>query len=271
MNTNQMKLGVAVSTFEINQMVPVLFRCPSEENYSTIKDIGYDGVDLLMDSPSSEGTKNSIKYIKKYNLGIGSIMGSTIAKDGLFLTGDDAECTKQCLKRLLELIYFASEIGASGVCIGIMRGNIVNGQVEKFYKELESSLEKLIKVDENVPLFFEPINRYEVNSFNSAKESLNFIKSTGLPLKIMLDTFHMNIEDVDMFEVVREASNIIGHVHFVDSNRLAPSMGHTDMVGLYNLIAEQNYKGYLTIEAYPKPTALDICQIGMDFFINKNK
>ena len=50
-------------------------------------------------------------------------------------------------------------------------------------------------------------------------------------VRILADMFHMNIEEADMAESIRQFGILIGHVHFADSNRRAIGFGHTDAWG----------------------------------------
>lgn len=69
----------------------------------------------------------------------------------------------------------------------------------------------------------------------------------------MIDTFHMNIEDADMWENIRQAKNDIIHVHYSDSNRLALGMGHFDFIKMTEVLKEINYSGYISADILSIP------------------
>ncbi len=263
-----MKTSVSLSIFKASKTAPVLFSGCEEENFATIKELGYDGIDLFVDDPFSEKAKFAVKMLNKYNLGVGVVMPAALAGMGLFLGDEDEKTRNTCVQKISEIIDFTREIGGM-VSLGLVRGSMKEDETEKHFNEkFVSSCEKLLSVSKNVSLLIEPINRYEINTINSARQGIDFIKQTGLPLYLMLDTFHMNIEDVDMFSLFEE-SNSLGltkHVHFLDSNRLAPSMGHMDMQGLYKMFEEQDYGGYLCLEALPHPTPYECAKQGSVFF-----
>ncbi|RLC37581.1 MAG: hypothetical protein DRH33_05670 [Candidatus Nealsonbacteria bacterium] len=105
-----------------------------------------------------------------------------------------------------------------------------------------------------INLALEPINRFQEDFFNSildCKEYLDRIKFSNV--KMMIDSFHMNIEDVDMWGNIRQAKNYIIHVHYSDSNRLAPGMGHFNFVKMTEVLKEINYSGYISAEILPIP------------------
>ena len=70
---------------------------------------------------------------------------------------------------------------------------------------------------------------------------------------MMIDSFHMNIEDADMWGNMRQVKDYIIHVHYSDSNRLAPGMGHFDFIRMTQILKEIGYHGYLSAEILPLP------------------
>ena len=129
-------------------------------------------------------------------------------------------------------------------------------------------MEKLIAAEGKygVSLCVEPINGYEINTLNNALHTAEFVRKSGLPLKMMPDSFHMNIEEVSIFDSIRNIGDLIGHFHFVDSNRLAPVQGHTDMMKVLNTLKEVGYDGWLGLEVLPLPDSKTCALNGIDFF-----
>ena len=70
---------------------------------------------------------------------------------------------------------------------------------------------------------------------------------------MIVGSFYMNIGDVDMQESIRQAKDYIFHVHYSDSNRLAPGMGHFDFIKMTEVLEEINYSGYISAEILPVP------------------
>lgn len=68
---------------------------------------------------------------------------------------------------------------------------------------------------------------------------------------VMLDTFHLNIEEVDMAAAIRDCKGYLVHIHVGDSNRQAPGMGHTDFLPLLQALKDIDYQGYVTMELVP--------------------
>lgn len=265
---NKLKKSVSLSVFNGTEASPMLFMGELEKNISTISELGYSGVDLFILEKNAPETQNAIGLLKRHNLGIGTIMPAGLAEQGLYLGDSKEDVREELIRRLIPIIELASEVGGM-VSLGLIRGNVAKGDtIDGFLSCFADSCEKLIIKSERyqVPLLIEPINRYEINTLNSSIEALEFIKRTGLPLYLMLDTFHMNIEDASIEEGFRKCRDYIKHIHFVDSNRLAPGMGHLDMGGLIKVINEINYSGYLCLEALRKPDSMTVAENGIDFF-----
>ena len=105
-----------------------------------------------------------------------------------------------------------------------------------------------------VQLLLEPLNRYETNFANTAGEARQLIAEAELEgVKILLDLFHMNIEEVSLADAVRETGELAGYVHFADSNRQAPGRGHTDFAAVLDALIAAGYRGYLGMEILALP------------------
>lgn len=260
-----MKTSVSLSIFDAPEGAPILFSGVTEDNFQTIKELGYDGIDLFVDDPFSDKAKKAVELLKKYDLGIGVVMPAALAGQGLFLGDEDKAVREECIRKIGEIIDFTSEIGGM-VSLGLVRGSKKpNETIEHFNQKFVNSCEKLINKSD-IPLLIEPINRYEINTINSVHEGIKFIEKYNLPLYLMIDTFHMNIEDTNIYKSIEDAIKLTKHIHFLDSNRLAPSMGHLDMEAIYMLIKQLQYNGYLCLEALPKPNAYECAKNGAIFF-----
>ena len=70
---------------------------------------------------------------------------------------------------------------------------------------------------------------------------------------LLLDTFHMNIEEPSIYSSIVQAGKRIVHVHVADSNRWYPGAGHVDFAGIIAILQTLNYEGYLSAEILPLP------------------
>jgi sugar phosphate isomerase/epimerase len=123
----------------------------------------------------------------------------------------------------------------------------------------------------NVPLLYEPLNRYETDLANTVADGVALLETLSTRnVRLLADLFHMNIEEQDLAGAVRAGGRHVGHVHFVDSNRRAAGLGHTDFrpiaaalkeIGyghtdfrpIAAALKEIGYQGYAAAEALPYP------------------
>lgn len=264
----RMKTSVSLSLFQADQTAPVLFQGNIESNIPLILEMGYQGVDLFVEDPAAEVSREAVRLLTKYGLETGVVMPAALAKQGLFLGDRKKEIREEIIVRMKEIIAYAAEVNGM-VSLGLVRGSLKGDDTwEAFSGRFADSIERLLPFADShgVELVIEPINRYEINTLNSSEEAFRFLENTGLPVYLMLDTFHMNIEDRSIGESLRLCGDKIHHVHFLDSNRLAPGMGHLDMEGIYRTLEEIGYRGFLCLEALAKPDGETCARNGMEFF-----
>ncbi len=99
-----------------------------------------------------------------------------------------------------------------------------------------------------VPLFLEPLNRYEAYLVNRLEQGVAFAEAVGPEIAIMADFFHMNIEEADVAQSISDAGHHIVYVHVADSNRLQPGRGHLDFRPGFAALKAIGYDGFLGIE-----------------------
>lgn len=98
-------------------------------------------------------------------------------------------------------------------------------------------------------LLFEPLNRYEDHMVNTVAQAAGLIREAGAPgVRILADTYHMNIEEDDPCEALRAAGDLLGAVHLSDSNRHQPGTGHVPFEAIVATLREIGFDGVLSVE-----------------------
>jgi sugar phosphate isomerase/epimerase len=106
----------------------------------------------------------------------------------------------------------------------------------------------------NVKLALEPINHYETTLINNVGQGLALIASVGADnFGLLLDTFHMNIEEANIEKSIVECSDRVFHFHVADSNRWYPGAGHLDFKSILDTLSGIKYQGFISGEFLPKP------------------
>lgn len=101
---------------------------------------------------------------------------------------------------------------------------------------------------EGVRVGVEPLNRFETYFINRAEQALALAEATGPSCGVVLDTFHMNIEEADMLAAIRSAGDRLVDFHVADNNRLACGQGRFDWPEIIQALQETGYDGALAVE-----------------------
>lgn len=222
-----------------------------------VPDVSVLDIDALRATMKETGMRVS-------TLGTGTIYG----KFGLHLCDENEENQERLYQMVCRFIDCAALL-ESRVTIGSIKGNICADQDRE--KHLDIFGRALKKIDayakeKGVVVLLEATNRYENNVLNRGDEIAAVIRKYELEsTKALLDVFHMNIEEKDPCAAIRDAKDVLGHIHFADNNRLYPGAGCFAFEKLAQAICEIGYDGVLSVECLPWPTGEEAAKNACDF------
>jgi D-psicose/D-tagatose/L-ribulose 3-epimerase len=105
--------------------------------------------------------------------------------------------------------------------------------------------------DRGIVFAIEPINRYETSFINTAEQGVELVEMVDSPaVKLMLDSFHMSMEEKDLGKAIELAGEHLVHVHSNEHDRGVPGSGHVDWQGVAAALKKINYDGALVIESF---------------------
>ncbi len=105
----------------------------------------------------------------------------------------------------------------------------------------------------NIILAMEAVNRFECYLCNTMEQLNRLVKSVSHPnVKAMYDTHHANIEEKINREAITTIAPVLAHVHISENDRGTPGDGHVLWDETFSTLAQINYKGWLTIEAFSR-------------------
>ena len=105
--------------------------------------------------------------------------------------------------------------------------------------------------DSGVTLCVEPLNRFETSFMNLAQQAIDVVDRVEHPAcGILLDTFHMNIEERSVGDALRAAGSRLKHVHGCENDRGAPGSGHVPWNEVRDALKDINYDGPVVIESF---------------------
>ncbi len=251
-----MKLSIVLSTHAA-RFEALAYKGDFARNVAQIAALGYDGVELAVRDPKLLDIAQVESVIAEHGLEVPAIgTGQAYGEEGLSFTHPDQEVRRKAIERIHDQVEFAARFKAQ-VIIGLMRGKLQPGVARPQAMEWLTTALKECAVhaeEQGVRLTLEPINRYETDLINRVDEGLALIERVGSPaLGLLLDTFHMNIEEPSMEESIAAAGERLSHFHVADSNRWHPGAGHIDFASILNTLHQIGYKGYISAEAMPLP------------------
>jgi len=249
-----LKLSLVLST-QPASFSALAYRGHLAENIKKINKMGYDGVELAVRNPELLDLKDLESILADNNLTVPAIgTGQAFGEEGLSFTNPDANIRRKATERIKSHIELAAHFNAK-VIIGLIRGII---EEKSDFQQAESmlieALSECAAENESIDLVIEPLNRYECNILNTAAETVQLIqKCNAKNIGLLLDTFHMNIEEPSIEDSISKHKDHLFHFHVADSNRWFPGAGHIDFRKLINTLYKINYKGFISAEMLPLP------------------
>ena len=226
-----------------------------ENALKLLREQGYSGVELNLSIDDPEVLSRIADTIHEERLQLAAVGTGLIYLDrGLSFTNPDAMKREKAVGIVKELIRFAAAERAI-VIIGMVRGASTGdaATVDLFRQNLLEC--DKIAAECEVSLALEAINRYETPLLNTASDVAEVIHGAGLTATgILLDTFHMNIEERSLDETIRKYRKMIAHFHIADSDRWPPGHGHLKVEDQLTLLGELGYDGWVSAETLPRPS-----------------
>ena len=109
-----------------------------------------------------------------------------------------------------------------------------------------------LAADHGITLCMEALNRFEGYMINTADECLAYVRAVNRPnVKVMLDTFHMNIEEDSLTDAIRKSGPLLGHFHVGEANRRCPGPnGRFDWAAIDRALRSIGYAGGVVMEPF---------------------
>ncbi|MGI6030139.1 MAG: TIM barrel protein [Eubacteriales bacterium] len=253
------KIALATQTPEVTKNVPVsLLLGEWQEKLEKARKLPIDGLELMPAMPEELDAGAIRRQLQERNLSIAAVgTGAVVLNTGLTLLSQDAQIAAKAREKLHRIIAFAGEVEAPLVTIGGFRGRGEKGQ----YDAYEKLAEILCQADEwakewNIRIVLEPLNRYESNIIQNAQQGIAFVRGLSCQrVGLLLDTFHMNLEERSMTEPFRQVmeAGLLWHVHVGDNNRLPVGGGAINFKAIVQTLREIGYEGYLSAELLTHP------------------
>jgi D-psicose/D-tagatose/L-ribulose 3-epimerase len=231
------RLGVCTWTFG---------ELPLDQIARRVGDLDFDGVELAGDLELYRAA-DAENILSDHGLPVLSLTPNNVD-----LAHPDSKIRSEAVDYYLRLLDFAAELGSPLVpCHGFVgRVRAVSTQAEErtlFAEAVRRIAERARTL--NLRLAVEALNRYEAHLVSTAAEALAFVADVGADnLGILLDAYHMNIEEADPAAAIRQAGERLWLYHVADSNRQGIGRGHTDFAAQSAALADIGYDGPIVLE-----------------------
>ena len=253
-----MKLSLVLSTHQA-QFEAVALKGDFETNVAKIANWGYDGVELAIRDPALVDADELACVVERYGLAVPALgTGQAWGEEHLSFTSSDPEVRARAIHRIRSHIPLAARFGAT-IIIGLIRGITPKGQdhatsMGYFVEAMRACGEAAQGT--GVRFAIEPLNRYETDLLHTIQEGLDFLDNVQMEnVGLLVDTFHMNIEEPHIAGSIRACGERTFHVHLADSNRWYPGAGHVDFAEVVATLRGMGYDGWLSGEFMPRPDA----------------
>lgn len=177
------------------------------------------------------------------------------------LASPDMVVHKRGIVYLQNLAKAIGEMGGGqlgGIIYGAWPAALPAGETDKrpFVERSITGMREAIKAAEDNDVLFdvEVVNRFEQFLLNTCAEAIAYVEAVGSPnIGILLDTFHMNIEEDFIGEAIIQAGDHLKHFHVGENNRMPPGYGHLPWTEVSAALRRIGYAGAVVMEPFVTP------------------
>tara|TARA_B110000438_G_scaffold236482_1_gene233599 strand:+ start:2163 stop:2987 length:825 start_codon:yes stop_codon:yes gene_type:complete len=233
----------------------------------TISEIGFDGIELVVDSPHAflplkkENVKNIKNHLKQKNLQISNLNANTVLgwyenknnpeKFEPSLSNKNSTLRNWRISYTKKTIDLAFELNSPSICITSGLNNNSNEELLLFQQSLDVIAEYAEKKQILLAIEYEPGLLVE-----NSNDVWNLISNNFKNIGLNLDTCHVSVLNENIYEIIKKFNKKIFHTHISDCknnihSHLIPGLGELNFEEIFSSLNKINYNGFLTAELYP--------------------
>ncbi|UAJ74000.1 sugar phosphate isomerase/epimerase [Synechocystis sp. PCC 7339] len=175
---------------------------------------------------------------------------------GLSLTTEDEAGWRDSIAYLQRAIAFCQQCGITQLSgpfphpVGQLSGEpLQKKETIRMQDAFKLVAETLVKTD--IRLAIEPLNRFQGYALNTVSQGLELLDAVNCSqLGLLLDLFHMNIEEKDVLQAFHQAGSSCFHIHACAKDRGTPGSDSFPWDDWFQVLQEINYRGWVTIESF---------------------
>jgi D-psicose/D-tagatose/L-ribulose 3-epimerase len=216
---------------------------------------GFDGVEIAVEDPADIDPVFVKAQLDRHALVCTSVCACFPPSRDLRGTKSQQRATIIYLKRLVDI----ADVLGTNIVMGPLysatgRADAVPAaEYQRQWRTVRGHLKTICAYAEahGKVICLEPLNRFETDFLNTVEQGLQMIREVKSPaLKLLLDTFHMNIEEKNPADSIHRAGRHVGHVHASASDRGTPGNDNVDWPGVARALKDIRYSGAVVIESF---------------------
>jgi D-psicose/D-tagatose/L-ribulose 3-epimerase len=221
-----------------------------------IAGLGFDILEVPIESLDDLDYKRGARVLKDNGLGVSTCAAMGPDRD---LIHPDEQIRQSGMSYLKQAIVATQELGATNLVGPLYSavGRVWQSTPDERARDLDTLTENLKELaeyagDHGVQLCIEPLNRFETSFINLAAQAIEVVDRVDHPAcGIMLDTFHMNIEEQCLGDAIRATGKQrLMQVHSCENDRGAPGSGHVPWLEVAQALKDIDYDGPVVIESF---------------------
>lgn len=220
-----------------------------------VRAMGFDAIEFGVEDEEALDYREGAAILRAHGCGVSVAAAMGPGRD---LLDDDPAVRRRGRDYLFHCIDACHTLGARNLVGPIYSavGRVWHDTPESRERHLErltATLRELADhaADRGVTLCLEPLNRFETSFVNTAEQAVEIVDRVDRPaLGILLDTFHMNVEEKSFGDAIRACGSRLEHLHACGNDRGAPGNGHLPWDEIATALADIGYDGPVVIESF---------------------
>jgi D-psicose/D-tagatose/L-ribulose 3-epimerase len=220
-----------------------------------VNGMGFDWIEIPLESLDDLDFERGAAIIRDHGLGVSTCAAMGTDRD---LIHADESIRENGMAYIRGCIEATQILGATNLVGPIYSavGRVWQATADERKRDVDLLVEQMKKLanyaaDHGVVIGIEPLNRFETSFINLAAQAVEVVDRVGSPnCGIMLDTFHMNIEEKSLGDAIRAAGSRMIHLHACENDRGAPGSGHVPWADVQEAVRDVGYDGPVVIESF---------------------
>jgi D-psicose/D-tagatose/L-ribulose 3-epimerase len=249
--TNNTRYPLGLSSY----ILSTPFSDASLHEFAHVRELGYDQFEICVDDPDTLSSALTRRAAEESGLSVSVTGAFGPSRD---ISHEDPAIQRDAKDYLRAVVDFAAEVNSphvAGPMFTAVAVKLLQTPQER-HRQLQRAARNLAEVadyagERDVKLALEPLNRFETHLINTVEQAMELIELVDAPnIGMVLDTFHMNIEEKDLGAAIRRAGDRVFAFQASENDRGTPGSGNIDWPGLWTALGDIDYAGTVVVESF---------------------